>query len=84
MHLVMIGDIGPIDDMIHIGDEAMIGQYCIIGDSDEPEPVAGAVTPSAVFPEPRPVVIGAGAWLAGAPAGPRRFCRRTERPHRGF
>lgn len=26
MHLVMIGDIGPVDDMIHIGDEAMFDE----------------------------------------------------------
>ena len=45
---------------VSIGDRAMIGQHCIISDVDFPEV---EVIPGAEGP--RPITIGADAWLAG-------------------
>ena len=50
--------------LVSIGDDAMIGQYCILGDSDSPEPMEGAPT-GVRSGDPRPITIGEGAWLAG-------------------
>src|SRR5690606_28286319 len=47
-------------DHVHIGADVMIGNYCIIADTETPG--------TGEWPEPsmkpRPVRIGAGAWLA--------------------
>jgi len=48
---------------VSIGDEAMIGQYCILDDGEEPERVGGAQ--ERTLREPREIIIGKGAWLAG-------------------
>ena len=48
---------------IRIGDGAMIGQYCILADTEAPEPVGGDARPFAG--QARPITIGENAWLAG-------------------
>ncbi len=46
-------------ERVRIGDRAQIGQYCIVADTEGP--AGDEVGPG----EPRPVEIGADAWLAG-------------------
>ncbi len=53
------------DKLVRIEDSAMIGQYCILADTEVPERLDGAALPKGRVEEPRPIVIGKGAWLAG-------------------
>ena len=51
--------------LIRIEDDAMIGQYCILADTEFPEVVSGTEG-SRQAPNPaKPILIGKGAWLAG-------------------